>query len=205
MTAHRVGIMGGTFDPVHRGHLIAAHRVSDALSLETVLLSPVARPWHKPASDLAPAADRIAMLELAIEDAPDLRITTVDIDRGGDTFTIDTLADLEAQFARDYPGEGLELFFIAGADAIAGLASWKSPDELLQRARFVAVSRPGYAFVLPELAGAEAITVLEIEAADTSSTLVRERAALGQPLGDLVPARVAEYIVEHGLYSSSHA
>ncbi|MGI9137100.1 MAG: nicotinate-nucleotide adenylyltransferase [Candidatus Nanopelagicales bacterium] len=202
MTAHRVGIMGGTFDPVHDGHLIAARQVADALDLELVLFSPVASPWHKDARELAPAADRIAMLDLALEDFPDFSLVTVDVDRGGDTYTLDTLNDLAEGCAVEYPGHDFDWFFIAGADAISGLARWKAPEELLQRAHFVAVTRPGFDFIRPVVAGAERILALEIDAVDVSSTRVRELAAEGASLEGLVPEPVEEYIYDHGLYSS---
>lgn len=203
MTAHRVGIMGGTFDPVHAGHLIAARQVAAALDLEQVLFSPVSLAWHKAAERVAPAEDRIAMLTLAVEEIPDFSVVTVDIDRGGDTYTIDTLTDLADGFAEKCPGREFEWFFIAGADAVSGLASWKAPETLLQRAHFVAVTRPGFDFVRPDIAGAERILALEIDAADISSTRVRELAADGASLEGLVPEPVAHYIHDRGLYVSA--
>jgi nicotinate-nucleotide adenylyltransferase len=203
MTAHRVGIMGGTFDPVHLGHLIAARAVVEALDLEFLLLSPVSQPWHKSADHLAPAADRLAMLYLAIEDDPALRVTTVDLDRGGDTYSIDTVRDLTSPGALGLPVEDLELFFIAGADAIAGLARWKSPEELLRSVHVVAMRRPGFAFECPGVVGAETIVEIDIDALDISSTTVRARAANGESLDDLVSPAVGAYIREHGLYGSS--
>lgn len=202
MTAHRVGIMGGTFDPVHDGHLIAARQVADALDLEQVLFSPVSLPWHKAVDGLTYAADRIAMLNLAVEGIPDFSVVTVDVDRGGDTYTIDTLSDLAESRATEAPGLEFEWYFIGGADAIAGLAGWKEPEQLLQRAHFVAVTRPGFDFVRPHVVGAERILTMEIQAADISSTRVRELAARGESLTGLVPASVAEYIHDRGLYSS---
>ena len=202
MTAHRVGIMGGTFDPVHDGHLIAARQVADALGLEQILFSPVSLPWHKAADGLSSAADRIAMLNLAVEGIPDFSVITVDVDRGGDTYTIDTLRDLAESRATKAPGLEFEWYFIGGADAIAGLAGWKEPEQLLQRAHFVAVTRPGFDFVRPRVVGAERILALEIDAADISSTRVREVAAEGASLRGLVPESVAEYILDRGLYSS---
>lgn len=202
MTAHRVGIMGGTFDPVHDGHLIAARQVADALDLEQILFSPVSLPWHKTAEGLSSAEDRIAMLNLALEGIPDFSVVTVDVDRGGDTYTIDTLSDLAEEAAVESPGVEFEWFFIGGADAIAGLAGWKEPERLLQRAHFIAVTRPGFDFIRPEIVGAERIHALAIDAADISSTRVREAAAEGASLRGLVPASVEEYIHDHGLYSS---
>ncbi len=202
MTAHRVGIMGGTFDPVHLGHLIAAREVARIHDLDEVLFSPVYQPWHKQMRGLAPAADRVAMLELALADDPAFSVTTVDVDRGGDTYTIDTLNDLDALFAGKHLGEGVDWFFITGADAIAAFDSWKSTDELLSRARFIGVSRPGHDLRLPEVQGAERIELLDVDSADISSTEVRELASRGDSLAGLVPSAVEQYIVEHGLYRS---
>lgn len=203
MTAHRVGIMGGTFDPVHMGHLIAARAMITALDLEMLLLSPVSRPWHKSTDDLASEADRLTMLNLAIADEPDIRVTTVDLDRGGDTYSIDTVRDLARLEAVRFPNSEVEWYFIAGADAVAGLAGWKSPEELLQSVQVVSMTRPGYSFVRPAVTGAESITEIEIDAADISSTDVRARASKGESLDGLVPPAVADYIRAHGLYSSA--
>ncbi len=200
MTAHRVGIMGGTFDPVHLGHLAAAAEVSAALELESVVFSPAAGPWHKPTAHLAPAADRLAMLTLALQDKPQFRLTTADLDRGGDTYTIDTLEDLDAQFAKDHPGDSVEWFFITGADALASLPSWKSPDELLRRATFVGVTRPGHDLLPPANAASDRIVLVEIEGIEISSTEIRARIARGESIAGLVPQTVADYIREHDLY-----
>ncbi len=203
MTAHRVGIMGGTFDPVHLGHLIAARAVVAALDLEFLLLSPVSQPRHKSADHLASATDRLAMLHLAVEGDPTLRTTTVDLDRGGDTYSIDTVRDLTEPGTLGLPSGDIELFFIAGADAIAGLAQWKSPEELLRIAHVVAMTRPGFALERPGVLGAETIVEIDIDALDISSTTVRARAANGESLDDLVSPAVGAYIREHGLYGSS--
>ena len=205
MTAHRVGIMGGTFDPIHLGHLIAAREVARIYELESVLFSPVAQPWHKQPRGLAPAADRIAMLELALADDPMFTVTTVDIDRGGDTYTIDTLNDLDAQFAVNHPGDTVEWYFVTGADAIAAFDSWRATDELLRRAHFIGVSRPGHELHLPLVQGADRITLLDVNSADISSTKVRELASKGDSIVGLVPPSVSQYIDEHELYRNQHA
>ena len=205
MTAHRVGIMGGTFDPVHFGHLSAASAVADLLDLESVLFSPAAQPWHKRAEHIAPADDRLGMLEAALVDFPGFAVTTVDLDRGGDTYTIDTLADLEAQFAASHPGESVQWFFITGADALADLASWKSPDLLMQRASFVGVTRPGHELNSPSVDELGQIILLEIDETDISSTDIRERVARGESIAGLVPEAVAEYIDDHDLYRELRA
>lgn len=203
MTAHRVGIMGGTFDPVHQGHLIAARAMVSALDLHLLLLSPVSQPWHKTTHNLASEADRLAMLHLAIAGDPVLRVTTVDLDRGGNTYSIDTVKDLARPGAIEFPNDEVEWFFIAGADAVAGLAGWKSPEELLHSVQVVSMTRPGFSFARPAIAGAESIIEIEIDAADVSSTDVRARAASGESLEGLVPTSVADYIRAHHLYSSA--
>lgn len=200
MTSHRIGILGGTFDPVHEGHIAAAREVARELSLDSVLFVPAARPWHKSPASLATELDRLAMLALAVAPNPKFSVSTVDLDRGGDTYTIDTLGDLEAGFAAEYPGDSAEWFFITGADALASLGTWRSPEELLRRATFVAVTRPGHVMRLPDVEGADRALLIEIQGVDISSTQVRERVAAGQSIGALVPAPVVEYIREHGLY-----
>ncbi len=205
MTAHRVGIMGGTFDPVHYGHLVVATEVAELLDLETVIFSPAALPWHKTAEHLAPAEDRLAMLVLAMYETPNFVLTDVDLVRGGNTYTIDTLEDLDTQFEITYPDDTVEWFFIAGADALSGLAAWKSPEDLLRRAHFVGVNRPGHEFVLPNVTGIDEVIVVEIEDVDISSSDIRDRVALGQSIEGLVPESVASYISEHGLYRGPSA
>lgn len=205
MTAHRVGIMGGTFDPVHHGHLSAASAAAELLGLESVLFAPAAQPWHKRTDHIAPAVDRLAMLELALADFPDFAVTTVDLDRGGDTYTIDTLDDLDAQFAAAHQAESVQWFFITGADALADLQSWRSPEQLLQRATFVGVTRPGHELTVPSVDEFGRVILLEIDEKNISSTDIRNRVSRGESLDGLVPAIVADYMHDNGLYRGSGA
>jgi nicotinate-nucleotide adenylyltransferase len=205
MTAHRVGIMGGTFDPVHLGHLSAASAAAEFFDLESVLFSPAAQPWHKRVDNIAPADDRLGMLEAALIGFPDFAVTTVDLDRGGDTYTIDTLADLEGQFAAAHPGESVQWFFITGADALADLASWRSPDQLLQHATFVGVTRPGHELTVPSVGELGRVILLEIDGTDISSTEIRKRVSRGDSIDGLVPDAVADYIHDHDLYREPRA
>ena len=195
MRVMRVGIMGGTFDPIHHGHLVAAEETRHRLSLDAVLFVPTGDPWQKSHSGVSPAADRLRMVELAIADNQAFEASRVEIDREGPTYTIDTLRALREERGAD------ELFFITGADAILEILSWKEPDEALGLATFVAVTRPGYDLSrlgsLPEL---ERVVVVEIPALAISSTDIRRRVADGWPIRYLVPASVASYIAEHGLY-----
>ncbi len=186
----RIGLMGGTFDPIHHGHLVAAEEARYAFELERVLFVPAGAPWQK-GSDVTPAADRFQMTVLATQDDPAFEVSRIEIDREGPTYTIDTLRALR----RERPDA--QLFFITGADAIGQILTWKDPDEALDMATFVAVTRPGH-----ELSGGldPRVKVLEIPALAISSTDIRERVREGRPVRYLVPDAVAAYISEHGLY-----
>ncbi len=190
MSGTRVGVLGGTFDPIHHGHLAAASEVWSALDLDRVILVPTAAQPFKEPDGPAAVEHRIAMCRLAVADDPRLEVSTVDVDRGGTTYTIDTLRDLRAQRPED------ELHFIAGADALARLSEWRDAETLLQLARFVAVTRPGH--TMSPSSGAYA--VVEAPALDVSSTDVRRRVSEGRPIRYLVPHAVADYIEEHHLY-----
>src|SRR5687768_2100390 len=134
----RIGVMGGTFDPIHHGHLVAAEEARHALDLERVLFVPVGDPWQKADQDVSPAPDRVEMVRLATSDNDAFEVSQVDIDRAGPTYTIDTLRVLAGECA------GAELYFITGADAILEILTWKDPQEALRLATFVAVTRPGH-------------------------------------------------------------
>jgi nicotinate-nucleotide adenylyltransferase len=134
----RLGVMGGTFDPIHHGHLVAASEVQALFGLDEVVFVPTGRPWQKDAREVSPAEDRYLMTVVATASNPRFTVSRVDIDRPGPTYTIDTLRDLHAQRPDD------ELFFITGADALAQILSWKDADELFELAHFIGVTRPGY-------------------------------------------------------------
>jgi nicotinate-nucleotide adenylyltransferase len=193
----RIGVMGGTFDPVHNGHLVAANEVGWVLGLDEVIFVPAGLPWQKDASVLAPPQDRYQMTLLATAANPMFSVSRVDLDRPGPTYTIDTLRDLRAERGRD-----TEFFFIAGADALSGLRTWKEPDELLTLARFVGCTRPGHQLAGPVAADAAdgLFTLVEVPALEISSSTCRNRVRAGLPLRYLVPDPVALYIAEHGLY-----
>lgn len=195
----RIAVLGGTFDPVHLGHLAAASEVCFRLGLDQVLFSPTGQSWHKDTAQTAPAADRLAMLELATAADDRFRVTTVDIDRGGPTYTVDTLADLRAQRAASAPGGADEWFFITGADALAQLHSWREPERIASLATIVAITRPGHDLRPPMVAGIET-TVVDVPGLDISSSDIRARVAAGAPIAYLVPDTVADYISEHALY-----
>jgi nicotinate-nucleotide adenylyltransferase len=183
--------MGGTFDPIHNGHLVAASEVAAVLNLDEVLFVPTGQPWQK--DGVTKTSDRYLMAEIATAANPRFKVSTVDIDREGPTYTVDTLRDLSEK----YPNA--DLFFITGADAVTSIASWKDSDSLWSLAQFVAVTRPGHKLDLPA-APAGAIEVLEIPALAISSTDIRARVSQGKPIWYLVPDGIVQFIAKHGLY-----
>lgn len=189
----RIGVMGGTFDPIHNGHLVAASEVASALELDEVLFVPTGKPWQK--QEVSPAEDRYLMSVVATASNPQFKVSRVDVDRPGYTYTVDTLNELNQQFP------DADLFFISGADAIAQIIAWKDIDSVWGLAHFVAVSRPGHKLKLPK-APQGAISELEVPALSISSTDVRQRVAEGKPIWYLVPDGVVQYISKHHLYGS---
>ena len=192
----RIGVLGGTFDPIHRGHLVVAHELIDRLRLTSLVLVPSGVPWHKE-QPLASGADRLAMVELAIAGEPRLAVSDVDIARGGTTYTIDTLGDLQ----RD-AGDDTDWWFITGADALADFGSWRDPAGILARAKVVGVSRPGYVLQAPH-GFEDAIEIVELPSLDIASSDIRRRVAAGESLAGLVPDAVADYIATHRMYASA--
>lgn len=193
----RIGIMGGTFDPIHNGHLVAASEVAWVYDLDEVMFVPTGRPIFKLDKQVTNAEDRYLMTVIATAANPKFTVSRVDIDRPGITYTIDTLRDIHAQHPT------AELFFITGADAIAEIMQWKDAASMWNLARFVAVTRPGYS--RPNDAAGDRtqrlpVDVLEIPALSISSTDVRRRAHHGEPVWYLVPDGVVQYITKHGLY-----
>ncbi|MGN0035037.1 MAG: nicotinate-nucleotide adenylyltransferase [Coriobacteriales bacterium] len=194
----RVGVMGGTFDPVHIAHLACAEAVFEACALDAVLFMPAGNPSFKQGSVFASAKDRLAMVRLATASNPHFLVSDREVARDGVTYTVDTLHELHAA----HPG--LELFFICGADSAATLGSWYGADELSRLATFVAVSRPRYdlgdAANTPAASG---FTVVPVEAPglEVSSTDIRARLRQGRSVRYLVPDAVFSYLSEHGLYA----
>ncbi|WP_051477203.1 nicotinate-nucleotide adenylyltransferase [Arthrobacter sp. Br18] len=185
--------MGGTFDPIHHGHLVAASEVAAEFGLDEVVFVPTGQPWQKADSDVSPAEHRYLMTVVATASNPTFTVSRVDIDRPGPTFTIDTLRDLKAQ------RPGAQLFFITGADAMAQILTWKNAEELWSLAHFIGVTRPGH-----ELdAGGRDVSLLEVPAMAISSTDCRRRVGSGHPVWYLVPDGVVQYIAKHGLYRLS--
>jgi nicotinate-nucleotide adenylyltransferase len=192
--AGRLGVMGGTFDPIHHGHLVAASEVAARFALDEVVFVPTGQPWQKSEREVSPAEHRYLMTVIATASNPRFTVSRADIDRPGLTFTIDTLRELRAERA------GAELYFITGADALAQILTWKDSDELFDLAHFVGVTRPGH-----ELDGdglpADRVSLMEVPAMAISSTDCRHRVRRGDPVWYLVPDGVVQYIGKYRLYS----
>src|SRR6266542_2751424 len=190
----RLGVMGGTFDPIHHGHLVAAREVAHVFELDEVVFVPTGQPWQKDHRKVSSSEDRYLMTVIATASNPRFSVSRVDIDRPGPTYTIDTLHELRA--AR---GADAELFFITGADALDQLMSWQNADELFELAHFVGCTRPGH-----RLSGAglpdERVSLIEIPALTISSTACRDRVRIGEPIWYLVPDGIVQYIAKRGLY-----
>src|SRR5436309_4885160 len=190
----RIGVMGGTFDPIHHGHLVAASEVAHNFALDDVVFVPTGQPYQKDTRRVSPSEDRYLMTVIATASNPRFSVSRIDIDRGGPTYTIDTLRDLRAE-----RGEDAELFFITGADALSRMMSWQDANELFELAHFVGCTRPGHRLTghgLPE----DRVSLLEIPALAISSTDCRERVAHGQPIWYLVPDGIVQYIAKRRLY-----
>jgi nicotinate-nucleotide adenylyltransferase len=189
----RVGIMGGTFDPIHHGHLVAASEVAHRFALDLVVFVPTGEPWQK-GSATSPAEDRYLMTVVATASNPQFQVSRVDIDRGGPTYTVDTLRDLRREY-----GDDTELFFITGADALEKILSWKDADELFELAHLVGVTRPGFTLTDAHLP-ADTVSLVQVPAMAISSTDCRARVAVGKPIWYLVPDGVVQYITKRQLY-----
>ena len=191
----RLGVMGGTFDPIHHGHLVAAAAVADYFALDEVVFVPTGQPWQKQGRDVSAAEDRYLMTVIATASNPRFSVSRVDIDRPGPTYTIDTLRDLRTERGAD-----AEFFFITGADALTELLTWRDPEAMFELAHFVGCTRPGHTLSDPGLPGAR-VSLIEVPALAISSTDCRERVAVGRPIQYLMPDGVVQYIAKRRLYS----
>jgi nicotinate-nucleotide adenylyltransferase len=189
--------MGGTFDPIHHGHLVAASEAAARFGLDEVIFVPTGHPTFKQHKNVTAAEHRYLMTVIATASNPRFTVSRVDVDRPGLTYTVDTLRDLRAERPH------AELYFISGADAVEQILSWKDADKLWDMAHFVAVTRPGHALTVDGLPP-DVVTTLEVPALAISSTDCRRRARSGQPVWYLVPDGVVQYIAKHGLYRGQH-
>ena len=195
---NRLGVMGGTFDPIHYGHLVTAEEALQQFGLDGVIFVPTGRPWMKEHEVVSPAEDRYLMTVIATASNPLFRVSRMEVDRDGPTYTVDTLRGLKAEL-----GTETDLFFVTGADAVLEIFQWKDPGELFELAHFIAATRPGY-----DIAGFSAhapykhpgITVMNVPALAISSTDIRARIAASRPIRYLVPEGGKSYIEKAGLY-----
>jgi nicotinate-nucleotide adenylyltransferase len=192
----RVGIMGGTFDPIHHGHLVAASEVASLFELDEVIFVPTGEPWQKSERRVSPAEHRYLMAVIATASNPRFWVSRVDIDRRGPTYTVDTIRDIAAQRPDS------ELFFITGADALGQILSWKDSDLAIRMAHFVGVTRPGYELSAEHLPS-DSVTLLDVPAMAISSSDCRDRVVAGHPVWYLVPDGVVQYINKHKLYRAA--
>ncbi|MBK0330210.1 nicotinate-nucleotide adenylyltransferase [Brachybacterium halotolerans subsp. kimchii] len=190
----RIGVMGGTFDPIHHGHLVAASEVQSVFGLDEVIFVPTGRPWQKSDKVISDPEHRYLMTVVATAANPVFTVSRVDIDRPGATYTIDTLRDLQ----RMHPDA--DLFFITGADALQSILTWKDTREIFELAHFVGVTRPGHELETEGLP-ADRVTLIEVPAMAISSTDCRIRVAADQPVWYLVPDGVVQYINKYALYT----
>jgi nicotinate-nucleotide adenylyltransferase len=190
----RVGVMGGTFDPIHHGHLVAASEVLHMFALDEVVFVPTGRPWQKSHARVAPAEHRYLMTVIATASNPRFTVSRTDVDRPGVTYTIDTLRDLRRE-----RGDDVELFFITGADALSQILSWRDAAELFRLAHFVGVTRPGHSLADPGLPDG-GVSLVEVPAMAISSSDCRDRVGREEPIWYLVPDGIVQYINKHRLY-----
>ena len=194
----RLGVMGGTFDPIHHGHLVTAEEARAQFSLDEVLFVPTGRPWMKAHDNVSPAEHRYLMTVIATASNPRFNVSRIEVDREGPTYAVDTLRQLQ-----DEQGAGTELFFITGADAMLEILHWKEPEDLFELAHFIAATRPGYdlaRFEAEQPSRHQNVSVMNIPALAISSTDIRERVREGRPIRYLVPQGVESYIQKAWLY-----
>ncbi|TET16955.1 MAG: nicotinate-nucleotide adenylyltransferase [Dehalococcoidia bacterium] len=199
-----IGVLGGTFDPIHMGHLIVAEETKLRLNLAEILFVPAGLPWLRVNSPISAAEHRVQMVRLAIGDKPYFKLSTIEVKRAGPSYTVDTIAELKGRLGvRD------ELFFILGWDSLAELPEWREPSRLIKMCHLVAVPRVGYS--LPDLNGLEAaipglaqrVILFDTPEIDISASVIRQRVAQGLPIDHLVPEPVDRYIREQGLYTTA--
>lgn len=196
----RLGVLGGTFDPVHLGHLILGQQALEQLGLDRVLFVPAANQWRKSGREITPAAQRLEMVRLAVADNPLFEASSIEIDRGGPSYTADTLEQLRGELP------GIDLFFIVGQDALEDLPYWRDPGRILRLAKLAVAARPGHAWRVPSSLlqvapdAPERVARVEMPLLEISGTQLRGRVQRGLSVRYFVPAAVEAYIRDHGLY-----
>jgi nicotinate-nucleotide adenylyltransferase len=198
----RVGVFGGTFDPIHLGHLAVARSIQSSLGLDNVIFIPAGQPWLKADTPVSRVKDRVQMLRLALARRRAFELSTIEADRPGPSYTVDTMETLQRQLGSDAD------FFLLGSDALMDIAKWKEPQRLIQLCQLVAFARPG--FGLPTMEALEAavpgisqrVVFVEVPQVNIRATDIRCRIAEGRSIQRLVPRAVERYILEHGLYKA---
>jgi nicotinate-nucleotide adenylyltransferase len=199
----RVGIFGGTFDPIHLGHLAVARSIQSSLGLDNVVFVPAGQPWLKADTPVSRVEDRVQMLRLALARRRALELSTIEADRPGPSYTVDTMETLQRQLGSD-----ADFFFLLGSDALMDIAKWKEPQRLIQLCQLVAFARPG--FGLPTMEALEVavpgismrVVFAEVPQVNIRATDIRRRIAEGRSIQRLVPRAVERYILEYGLYKA---
>ncbi|HJU98774.1 MAG TPA: nicotinate-nucleotide adenylyltransferase [Jiangellaceae bacterium] len=195
----RLGVMGGTFDPIHHGHLVAASEVQSWFDLDEVVFVPTGRPWQKAEREVSAAEDRYLMTVIATASNPRFSVSRVDLDRSAPTYTVDTLRDVRSERGTEW-----DLYFITGADALEQILSWHDPDELFNLAHFVGCTRPGHTLSATGLPEGK-VSLVEVPALAISSTECRLRVRQGEPIWYLVPDGIVQYIAKRHLYAVTRA
>jgi nicotinate-nucleotide adenylyltransferase len=200
----RVGVFGGTFDPIHMGHLAVARSIQTTLELDKVIFVPAGQPWMKAGTPVSPVKDRVEMVRLAVARRKAFELSTMETDRPGPSYAVDTMDTLRRQ-----SGSGSALFFLLGSDALMDIAKWKEPQRLIQLCQLVAFARPGCQLLRMEALEAAApgvskrVIFVEVPQVDIRATDIRCRVAEGRSIQRLVPRAVERYIMEHGLYGAA--
>jgi nicotinate-nucleotide adenylyltransferase len=198
----KIGVLGGTFDPPHIGHLVIAQEALMQLGLAQVIFAPTRQPPHKPANGITPIEQRLAMVDLAIASHPNFALSRIDVDREGPTYTVDAIRLLHGQFP------DAELYFIMGMDSLASILTWRAPEKLIESCRLAVFNRPGFTADLDALEAQlpglrERTAFLPAPALDIVASDLRRRVQAGQSIRHLVPDSVAAYIAEHELYRNT--
>jgi len=190
----KIGILGGTFDPLHLGHLVLAEQVKEKLRLDRVIFIPCFTPPHKTCRRLSPAKDRFEMTRLAIQDNPSFSISDMELKRKGISYTVDTLRELKRSYSKS------EIYFLTGSDVLDEIHTWKNPEQICELAQVVIARRPGFDEIDPENHFAKKSILVDITGVDLSSTQIRERVKKGRSIKYLVPDVVEAYIKKKKLY-----